>query len=66
MNAYEWLINECVPFFANLWTWLTTPLDGGVFGAVIPSELLTPISIFTIGGLGIVLVAKIVALAIPN
>lgn len=65
-TAWNWFI-DLIGWFGNMWEWLSTPLDTGAFGNAILNEALrTPLSILTIGGITIVLVAKIIALAIPG
>ena len=60
MEVFNWAL-DLVAFFGSIWNWLNTPLLDFGNGLIV-----APIGIFSVGILAIILVAKVIALVIPN
>lgn len=60
MDLYKWLINDMIPFFADLHDFLMNEIF------TIGDISVNLLGVFSVGIISIIITAKIVALIIPN
>ena len=62
MSIWSWCF-DLLEMFSSMWEWLGSPVFEN---DLVPSWATTPISIISVGALGIIFIYKIVALVVPN